>query len=138
MLYDRIKKRIVSLRYTNLVRVLSSPLGETGVGLLNSCEASIVVDNNNHRMAGSSIEQEPESADIAMYPNPAENSIVITGVNGKAKVEVYSIMGQLILIKDIESDKETIDLSALNNGTYLVKITSDAQTLKTDRLIIIK
>jgi hypothetical protein len=104
----------------------------------NSCEASIVVDNSNHRMAGSSIEQEPESADIAMYPNPAENSIVITGVNGKAKVEVYSIMGQLILIKDIESDKETIDLSALNNGTYLVKITSDAKTLKTDRLIIIK
>ena len=103
----------------------------------NSCEASMVVDNNNHRMSGS-MEQEPESADIAMYPNPAENSIVITDVYSKAKVEVYSIMGQLILIKDIESDKETIDLSALNNGTYLVKITSDAKTLKTDRLIIIK
>ena len=103
----------------------------------NSCEANMALDNTGHRMAGSTA-QEAESADIAMYPNPTESSITVTGVNGKAKVEVYSIMGQLLLTKDIDSDKETIDLSALNNGTYLVKIMSDGKTLKTDRLIIIK
>ena len=54
---------------------------------------------------------------ITVYPNPTQN-ILNVKFNDFEKLEVYNIMGQLIL----RSDSETINVSDFENGVYVVKI----------------
>lgn len=58
-----------------------------------------------------------------LYPNPAKDVITITS---NAKKEIFSITGE----KLIETQAETVDISALNNGVYFVKIENSATILK--------
>ena len=43
-------------------------------------------------------------------------------------VEIYSVLGQLLISKRIDSLTYTIDMSTLANALYLVKINSENQT----------
>ncbi len=59
---------------------------------------------------------------IKIYPNPAGNYITVTNVQG-AKVSVYTIVGEKVLeIDEVESNEAQIDLSGLNEGTYIINI----------------
>ncbi|WP_374464149.1 T9SS type A sorting domain-containing protein [Chryseobacterium sp.] len=82
-----------------------------------------------------------KSLGIFLYPNPAnsEFSITQTGASkkglGKVKVEVYDLLGKLLLK---EEDKEKVSVNSLSNGVYLVKIsTADGKT-QTEKLVIEK
>ena len=56
--------------------------------------------------------------EIKIYPNPAQDIIIIDLDNELALVEIYSLQGQKILT----SNKKEINVSNLNSGIYLVKI----------------
>jgi choice-of-anchor B domain-containing protein len=62
--------------------------------------------------------------DFAMYPNPANNEITISSKDEAiSHVEIYNILGQAIVNKTFSSNfTETLDISNLNSGMYLVKI----------------
>jgi len=67
---------------------------------------------------------------ITLYPNPASNELKISLHNqSAAKVEIYNLTGKLLVgIKEFTSD-ETIDISALRNGIYMVRISSGNTTI---------
>jgi pectate lyase len=75
-----------------------------------------------------------ESLKLTLYPNPATNSLNILTKAKIEKVKVYSILG--VLVKTIENNVETIDISNLSNGTYLVKIFTNESII--DKIIIKK
>lgn len=58
---------------------------------------------------------------ITIAPNPAKNVVTITGTNIQ-KIEIYNMTGSKLLEKQSAGSKETIDISKLNAGIYLVKI----------------
>lgn len=58
---------------------------------------------------------------VAVYPNPTSGKININAEAGQ-KVAVINALGQVLISQDIDNDNVTIDLSALGNGIYLVKI----------------
>ena len=65
--------------------------------------------------------------EIKVYPNPTTNYIVISGVSGISKAEIYTITGQLV--QETTFTNETrIDFS-LAFGVYLVKVTNLKQSL---------
>lgn len=68
-----------------------------------------------------------------MYPNPANDRITITGIQGIAKAEVYSYTGQIVANQNF-SDTTTLQLN-LPSGIYFVKVTSENKTT-TQKLII--
>lgn len=68
-----------------------------------------------------------------MYPNPANDKLTISGIQGAAKAEVYSYTGQLVVNQNF-SDTATLQLN-LPSGMYFVKVTSDNKTI-TQKLII--
>ncbi|MEO1032051.1 MAG: T9SS type A sorting domain-containing protein, partial [Bacteroidota bacterium] len=70
---------------------------------------------------------------ILLYPNPASTSFRIKGLTTASHVRVYDVSGRLI-IEEQRSDDNPIDLSAYDDGVYLVKITSGSATV-TKRLI---
>lgn len=64
-----------------------------------------------------------EITELRIYPNPASDFFYIKGALGVMDVEIYSITGQLVRSFNQTSEK-TIDVSSLNQGVYLVKMTS--------------
>jgi len=62
--------------------------------------------------------------DFAMYPNPANNQLTISSKDEAiSNVEIYNVLGQAIVNKTFSNNfSETLDISNLNSGLYLVKI----------------
>jgi pectate lyase len=65
-----------------------------------------------------------ETTKLTLYPNPVSNNLYLSTSNQKIEnVMIYSITGALV--KNISNNIESIDVSNLNAGSYLVKVTTD-------------
>jgi hypothetical protein len=102
--------------------------GESGYG---------EVEDYTLKVTGTLGKNEFENINVMLYPNPNNgtftlnlNSLLIT----EAKLEIYSINGQLIYKKEIYSNIEDIKLDAAH-GVYFAKITNDGKTA-TRKLIV--
>lgn len=61
---------------------------------------------------------------ITAYPNPAQTVVnIATASNGT--IEIFNALGELVLTENAASTVTTIDVSALNNGVYLVRLTNE-------------
>ena len=77
--------------------------------------------------------QTPIENKVAVYPNPASDYLIVSGLDGASKVEIYTITGQLVQTENFEN--ETRIKLDLNTGMYLVKVTNGAQT-STKKIIV--
>nr|HMN26314.1 T9SS type A sorting domain-containing protein [Ignavibacteriaceae bacterium] len=58
---------------------------------------------------------------LVIYPNPVVNKLNISVPNNTVeKVTVYNVSGQLV--KSVNGNVDSVDLSHLNNGVYLVQV----------------
>ena len=76
-----------------------------------------------------------DSLQMSLYPNPTDGSYVTiqTPFNGVKEVQVFDILGKRVINTNLISD--LLDISKLNAGLYMVKVTVDNQT-KISKLII--
>ena len=71
---------------------------------------------------------------LNLYPNPTSGFFTMNGQ--VAKVEVYSITGQIVKsFENIPSEEYQFDVNDLSNGIYLVKATDEYNNSKTLKLI---
>lgn len=70
---------------------------------------------------------------IALYPNPATD--VFTLNIATAKVEIYSVTGQLVKTFGANQSYAYYDVSGLNPGIYMVKVTDNDNRQSTSKLI---
>lgn len=80
------------------------------------------------------------SSTFSMFPNPSTDFInlqVSEPVASHTALSVYNLTGQLVYSKSIAigSRSETINISALSKGTYLVKL-SNNEGIQTQKLIV--
>ena len=68
---------------------------------------------------------------VSVYPNPTSDIVYIEGNYTQLKVVVYNILGKEVVNKSITN---SIDISHLENGVYLMKL-SDGSKLTTQRII---
>ena len=61
------------------------------------------------------------------FPNPASNSVSIQLPSGteKATVHFYDSLGRLALSKKVTSMKNTIDVSSISRGVYILKVVTE-------------
>ncbi|MDG5490065.1 T9SS type A sorting domain-containing protein [Psychroserpens sp. SPM9] len=71
---------------------------------------------------------------LVLYPNPSKNILNIKGVHDLSSVEIIDIQGRSIL-KYFEN-LNTIDVSTLNSGSYLVKVTSGSKASVIKKLLV--
>lgn len=91
--------------------------GTFDLGLVKYSIDLFVLGNNNNEF----------SSEIAMYPNPATDSFSVVASNKAIEnISVYNTTGQLVL--ENTTNIENVDISQLNRGMYLVKITTDNGT----------
>ena len=60
---------------------------------------------------------------LAMYPNPTRNTVSFTGVDGV--VEIRDMRGVLLITE--QSTQQSIDVSSLKQGVYLVNVKSETE-----------
>ncbi|HEY1194905.1 T9SS type A sorting domain-containing protein [Flavobacterium sp.] len=65
------------------------------------------------------VDQHTEVQRLLLYPNPVANQMHISSDNVQ-KVEIYNMLGTLV--KTVEKNTESIDMSHLSSGQYIVKI----------------
>jgi len=107
---------------TITVNVLNDASVQNGdVTLAFTCVALSTTDN--------------ELLEMLIYPNPVSGDYVTiqTPVNGVKYVEVFDITGKRLINTSLSAD--TLDVSSISSGLYLVKVTVEGQS-KTSKLII--
>ena len=68
------------------------------------------------------------ASEIKIMPNPANDSFRVSNLDKDEDMTIYSMTGQIVM-DGIVSNDQTIDISALANGLYLVKIGSQTTKL---------
>ena len=64
---------------------------------------------------------------INIYPNPAQNNLIIENIspNKDATLSIYNIQGQLLSRKTLIQTKTSIDISNFADGFYYVTLQTD-------------
>ena len=82
--------------------------------------------------------QEQFAGAINIYPNPT-NGVVNVAINsqfvGTASIEVYDVIGKLLIQENLVSEVTTVNTSKLKQGIYMFKVVNDNQTIKVSRII---
>ena len=71
---------------------------------------------------------------LVIYPNPASSILNIDNAENST-IEVYDLLGRIVLSRTNISLKEQLNVSELNSGTYLIRISNDNKVV-TDKFII--
>lgn len=64
---------------------------------------------------------ENKAENIGIFPNPADNSFTVSGINEVRQLKIYSIDGRLVKQKTVGCG-QSIDISELPQGLYYVNI----------------
>jgi len=83
-------------------------------------EKDTIIDINMQLEAGLDM---IDQFNINVYPNPAKEILHIDSDQEKFSVEIVNAFGQLVYSKEQQKAKGTIDISALEQGVYIVLIT---------------
>ena len=62
---------------------------------------------------------------VTLYPNPVQSNELYFNSSPPLNVEIYDITGKLILSKNLKNSSKSIEISDLNSGLYIVKMTND-------------
>jgi len=71
---------------------------------------------------------------VKIYPNPVKDNFVYFSATQDLNIIIYDILGKQVLIENVDSTNDFINVSNLNKGIYLVKINS-SQGTTTKKLI---
>jgi len=82
--------------------------------------------------------EEKIELEIAIYPNPAQNKIVITSDNKLKTISIYNAVGEKILEQSPNTKEVTINTEQLSNGIYLINITTSKGEFFSNKVIIAK
>ncbi len=78
--------------------------------------------------------KEFDLASFTYWPNPVKDVLTISYSSQITTVKVYNMVGQEVLSQKVNALEGTVNMSALQDGTYLVNVATDTAT-KTIRVI---
>ncbi|HPF93721.1 MAG TPA: T9SS type A sorting domain-containing protein, partial [Tenuifilaceae bacterium] len=73
-----------------------------------------------------------QQAGINLYPNPTAQMLTVElGQNKALRLTVTDLTGRVVLTKENPTQTETLDLSPLSNGVYLLVVQTNGKVLST-------
>ena len=96
--------------------VMVSKNGGYSIYFTNGAAPNCSEQSNKELFANSS------EVSISLYPNPATNAINIAGISDNTTASIVDIQGKIILSTVISTGNSTIDISAISNGVYFLKL----------------
>ncbi|MGC9330476.1 MAG: choice-of-anchor J domain-containing protein [Bacteroidales bacterium] len=77
-----------------------------------------------------------EVEEISIYPNPANNVVTVANAEN-ADISIVNMLGQKVVSQTATSSRETVNISDLSNGTYIIRI-EDGNEVITQKLNVVK
>jgi hypothetical protein len=111
----------------HIVRASSSlynnPTDEMGYGIPNFEDAF-----NALQVLGT--QEDLLELQFAIYPNPVLNRLFVSfpKTTDKAEIHIFNVMGAVVRTESITPELNSIDLSDLNSGIYIARITANNRT----------
>lgn len=65
------------------------------------------------------------ASNVSMYPNPSNDVVNVSAIENIDVVSVINILGQTVLIKAVNSNNFSLDISELNSGQYFLYLDSN-------------
>ena len=91
-------------------------------GTVTPISRSIIRKLTLEDVASASIETYDENARIFIYPNPTSDKLnMASETEQQVMVRIFSLNGQ-VLMQQLMSTSESIDVSSLAKGIYIIKI----------------
>ncbi|AUC23968.1 hypothetical protein BTO15_03960 [Polaribacter sejongensis] len=71
------------------------------------------------------------------YPNPITNNkfTVATSSNSSKSVTIFNLLGKQVFKTNFSGEKKDLDVSEINSGVYILKVTESGKTT-TKKLVI--
>ena len=66
---------------------------------------------------------------LQVFPNPTKGKIAIKGLQGSSSGVIYNLLGQKVLVFPFISAQEMLDITALELGTYILKLDNGQSAL---------
>jgi hypothetical protein len=86
--------------------------------------SELLVDDVKLEYTPTAIHHVSPKAEFTIYPNPAASTLRIDGIEGSCTVTLYDMPGQEILTMQLTGNANSMDISHLPAGTYLVKVSN--------------
>ncbi len=117
--------------------ILLKPLFTTSYSVsgTNLCGTSV---KNINLFVDSTCLQPSYYSDFILYPNPTDGLINIISNIGTQKVEIYSLLGQLVFSSDFNANEVQINLPSAVPGVFLAKITLLNNSFVKQKIVIKK
>lgn len=104
----------------------------------NPCENNIPEEFNNFSRFANGVDNAQDVVQTIVYPNPSNGHLTITVSLKDCIFEVYDVIGKKVMSQKLNENETKVDISSLNNGTYLYKITQHNNVIKADKLVLNK
>ena len=119
--------------YDNLNRL-------TRVTYANGTIVSYNYDANGNRISeiitgGTGIMQINDFGEVSLYPNPVKKYLYIKTPSEKSVIKIYSLQGSLLKTVAAYQSNDQIDVSTLQSGVYLVKISGSDGKVYTGKFV---
>ena len=94
-------------------------------------------NSTNERTTTSIYKNELQENNITVYPNPANENIIIDlhSLKGEASIIIKNIIGQTALTEVTTQNKTTLNVSNLSKGIYFINITQNNKTLFIKKIV---
>ena len=95
----------------------------------NSATAPGIVYTDNiymYRAATAGVDKN-NLLNVSLSPSPAKNELKISAKNTIENVTIYNVLGKKVKSVSINKNEDTIDVSTLNSGIYILKYTVDSK-----------
>lgn len=76
------------------------------------------------------------ASNVAIYPNPANNVVTVENAEN-AQITIVNMVGQVVASQVANSNRESINISDLSNGTYVIRI-ENGNEVSTQKLNVIR
>ncbi|WP_235989364.1 T9SS type A sorting domain-containing protein [Psychroserpens algicola] len=84
---------------------------------------SIEITNNNLSIS------EETALSVKLYPNPTSGIINFESNTQISEVKIHSVLGQRLVVKSINNNESSIDISQLRTGSYLITFYIDDKSV---------
>ncbi len=78
--------------------------------------------------------QNKMNSGLTIIGNPVKDKIIVAGLEGKGQLAVYDFAGKLVVQKNVKSANESIEVSTLIKGVYILKYTN-GQIIETQKFV---
>ena len=97
----------------------------SGSGWNTSSVTTTYVDNIKGIAAATANITDNVLLNVSIYPNPTTSRLTISAPNTIKSAAIYNILGKQVLSLNINKNSESVDVSNLATGMYLIKYSID-------------